>query len=131
MSWHVPIAGQVAEHITKSNASIVLSLNAEGKKTERKPDERIEELKKTFLDFNTKMQSTDFILPTQNTYQKATITADPKKSIEQVKDTGNKVNLSEIIDHPAFKQITKPELLYFVLYHTQKHIHQLKKNTSQ
>jgi DinB superfamily len=122
-SW---TAGQVAEHITKSNAFIVQSLNAEGNKTERKPDERVEELKKTFLDFTIKMQSPDFILPTQDTYQKETITADLKKSIKRVKDTGSKVNLYEIIDHPVFKEITKLELLHFVLYHTQRHIHQLK-----
>ena len=33
---------------------------------------------------------------------------------------------SELLDLPPIGEITKLEVLYFVLYHTQRHIHQLK-----
>jgi len=38
------------------------------------------------------------------------------------------IRLAEIIALPIFGEVTKLELLYFVLYHTQRHIHQLKKS---
>ncbi len=123
-SW---TAAQLASHVTKSNNSIVQALNTPGKPAERNPGEGVQELKAMFLDFNTKLKSPEFILPTRNTYQKETLIANLKKSMEQVKDTGNKMNLSDIIRVPVFGEITKLELLHFVLYHTQRHIHQLKK----
>ena len=122
-SW---TAAQLATHVTKSNKAIVQGLIMEGKPAERNPGERVQELKELFLDFTIKMKSPEFILPTQKTCNKEMILADLKKSIEQLKESGNKVNLSEAISHRAFGEITKFELLHFVLHHTQRHIHQLK-----
>jgi dihydrofolate reductase len=123
-SW---TAAQVAEHITKSNIGIAQSLQREGEIIPRNADGRVEELKKLFLDFATKLQSPKFILPTQDIYAKETVLADLKKSIGQLKDVSSRVNLSEAIKHPALGEITKLEMLHFVVYHTQRHIHQLKK----
>jgi hypothetical protein len=122
-SW---TAAQLAAHVTKSNISIAQALDMEAKKTERNPDERALELKEIFLDFTIKFQSPEFIRPAQGMYEKEKLNAKLKKSIEQLKEQRNKANLSEILSLPAFGEITKLELLYFVLYHTQRHIHQLK-----
>ena len=122
-SW---TSAQLVTHVTKSNKAIVQALHMEGKKTERNPGERAQELKTTFLNFTTKFQSPEFIVPTEKTYQKETLITDLKKSNKQLEEMRDKVNLSEIISLPAFGEITKLELLYFVLYHTQRHIHQLK-----
>ena len=122
-SW---TAAQVAEHLTRSNASVVQFLTVAGKKIDRKPDERVQELKNVFLDLTTKMKSPEFILPTQDHYQKEKVIADLETSIDQLKEASNTVNLSEIIQHPAFKEITKLELIHFAVYHTERHIHQLK-----
>jgi len=122
-SW---TAAQLASHVTKSNKAITQALNMEGKTAGRNPDERAQELKAIFLDFTAKFQSPEFILPTKKTYQKEEVIEKLKKSIEQLDDVRNKVNLSEIISLPAFGEITKLELLYFVLYHTQRHIRQLR-----
>ena len=48
------------------------------------------------------------------------------RSVERLKEAASKVNLTDIINLPAFGEITKLELLHFVLYHTQRHTHQLK-----
>jgi hypothetical protein len=122
-SW---TAAQLASHVTKSNKAIWQALNMGGKQAERNPGERVPELKKMFLDFTTKFNSPEFIRPTQDSYQKEVLIADLGKSIEQLKETGSKVDLSEIISLPAFGEITKLELLHFVLYHMQRHLHQLK-----
>jgi hypothetical protein len=122
-SW---TAAQLTTHVTKSNSSIAQALNMEGKPAEREPGERVQELKKIFLDLSTKFQSPEFILPTQDTYEKDTLVAKFKRSIERLKAAAATVNLSEIINLPIFGEITKLELLHFVLYHTQRHNHQLK-----
>jgi len=123
-SW---TAAQVAEHVTKSNSGIALSLQKEGEVIARNPEERARELKETFLNFSTKLQSPKFILPTKDIYSKEEVIAELKKSIWQIKDLSRRVNLSEAIKHPAFGEITKLEMLHFVVYHTQRHIHQIKK----
>src|SRR5689334_12497941 len=66
-SW---TAAQVAEHVTRSNITIIQSMQIDGKKSTRELDERVPELKATFLDFSIKLNSPDFILPTQALYQK-------------------------------------------------------------
>lgn len=122
-SW---TAAQVADHITKSNLSIAKALALEGKPVDRRPNERASELKDTFLDFSTKMQAPGFILPDQDIYQKDTLINTLELSVNRIKEAISKTNLAESIAHPAFGEITKLELLYFVEYHTQRHIHQLK-----
>jgi hypothetical protein len=99
----------------------------EGKLPGRKPAERVAEFKKIFLDFNHKLKSPDFIVPMPGIYQKEKLVAALKKSNDQLKEKRAQVNLSYVISFSAFGQITKLELLYFVLFHTKRHIHQLKK----
>ncbi|MEP6583764.1 MAG: DinB family protein [Ginsengibacter sp.] len=118
---------QVVSHLVKSNNAIAQSLLMPGKNVERDPGERNAELKKMFLDYTTKYQSPEFIRPSLDIYQMDILMADLKKSMEHLRKEGNTVNLSEIISLPAFGEITKYELLHFVLYHTQRHIQQLKK----
>ncbi|CAN5602439.1 hypothetical protein BH10BAC3_BH10BAC3_38330 [soil metagenome] len=122
-SW---TAAQVADHVTKSTSSIAKAMNIDATPTEKDPSERIEELKQMSLDFTVKFKSPAFILPTQNEYEKEAIIAKLNAAFDQLKDRANKVDLSEMISHPAFGNITKLELLYFVLYHTERHLHQLK-----
>ncbi len=123
-SW---TAAQLAAHVTKSNKAIIQAMGMDGKKTQRDPGERIPELKSMFLNFKIKFQSPDFILPDQRTYEKDMLVADLKTSIERFKTTAREIDFTEIINLPSFGEITKLELAWFVLYHTQRHIHQLKK----
>ncbi len=122
-SW---TAAQVADHITQSNMSIIRALILKGTKINRDPGEKIPELKEVFLDFTTKLQSPGFILPTQETYERTMLLALLAHSITKIKETAKQADLSEMIRHPAFGDITKFEILHFVLYHTQRHIHQLE-----
>lgn len=122
-SW---TAAQVVSHITKSNKAIVQALNMEGKEAKRNPAERVPELKKIFLDFTTKYNSPEFIMPKEDHFNKEQLVSELDQSINRLKELRGKINLHEIISLPAFGEITKLELIYFVLYHTQRHIHQLK-----
>ncbi|MES2773124.1 MAG: SRPBCC domain-containing protein [Bacteroidota bacterium] len=122
-SW---TAAQVADHITKSNSSIVKALSLKGLATNRKPDERVGELKDIFLDFTSKLKSPDFILPTQAIYSKDLVMANVANSTARIKEAALEASLCEMINHPAFGNITKYEIFHFVLYHTQRHTVQLQ-----
>lgn len=123
-SW---TAGQLADHIIKVNASASRSLLKEGILASRSADDKSPEFEKWLLNFEKKYAVPDFVKPSDNTYNKETIIGDLKKSFEQLKQAGNAQNLSEMINHPSFGEVTKFEMIEFVKFHTQRHIHQLKK----
>ena len=122
-SW---TAAQTTRHIIKSNASIARALSLPGEHTAREPDQRVQELKELFLDFTTKFQSAPFIAPTKDHYEKERLIADLIRSTETLKDASRQTDLGEAIHHPAFGEITKLELIYFVRFHTQRHVRQVK-----
>lgn len=123
-SW---TAAQLATHVTKSNNAIVQAMDMEGKVPGRKPAERVEELKKIFLDFSLSLKSPAFIVPPPGAYEKEKVLMALELSNQQLAAKRRVVNLSEVIEFSAFGKITRLELFYFVLFHTQRHIHQLKK----
>jgi uncharacterized damage-inducible protein DinB len=122
-SWTI---AQLASHITKSNNAIIQALQMQGKPAERNIDERVDELKKTFLNYKVKFQSPEFILPTKTIYSKQIVVERLKNSIDSIKQMGTVTDLSDVISLPAFGEITKYELLNFVIVHTKRHIRQLK-----
>lgn len=122
-SWTV---AQLATHIIKSNRAIAQGLQMQGTPADRNPEEGVPRLKKMFLDFTVKFQSPAFIVPEEKSYSKTSVTDALRISVEQLKEYREKANLVEIINLPVFGEITKLELLHFVLYHTQRHVHQLK-----
>src|SRR4030095_1244635 len=82
-SW---TAAQVAEHVTKSNIEIAKSLKKEGKLTGRAPDAGVDQLKSIFLAFDKKLLSPEFILPSQDIYQKKLVIDNLEVSIIQLKE---------------------------------------------
>ncbi|MEO6637461.1 MAG: DinB family protein [Ginsengibacter sp.] len=123
-SW---TAAQLADHVTKSNKAIIQAMGMQGTKAQRNAGERIQELKDIFLNYQIKFQSPGFIKPTQQIYVKKILVDDLQTSIERFKVAAGNADFMEIISLPAFGTITKLELAWFVLYHTQRHLHQLKK----
>src|SRR4051794_12655536 len=79
-SW---TAAQIAEHVTKSNASMIQSLDTKGKTSSVNVEEGVQKLKNIFLDFTTKLQSPKFILPTRDIYNKESLITNLKNSIEK------------------------------------------------
>jgi hypothetical protein len=123
-SW---TAAMLFRHVTKSINSMADAMGREAKPAARDADEKIPELKKTFLDFSIKMKSPDFIVPEDGPYEKQPITEELSNSFEILKERTINANLTDIVDGLPIGQITKLEILHFVLYHTQRHVHQMKK----
>ncbi|XZF14930.1 DinB family protein [Chitinophagaceae bacterium MMS25-I14] len=122
-SWTL---AQVAVHLTKSGLSVAHNLSLSGKLTGRDPELRTDELKGIFLDFERKFTSPEFIRPTQDVYAKESVIADLRAVMTEVEEISRGSDPAEVIDHPAFGDITKLELLHFVIYHSQRHLKQMQ-----
>jgi predicted transcriptional regulator YdeE len=122
-SW---TAAQLAVHIAKSNFVMAQAMQMPGTVTARDPAERVEELKSTFLNFSIKFNTPGFIAPEVKSYEKDDIISMLQRSTQQLQHHAEKANMAAIIHLPALGEMTKTELLHFVLYHTQRHTHQLK-----
>ncbi len=124
-SW---TGAQVAEHLLKSYG-IVKILNAPQAKSDRPVDEKIEQLKAFFLNFILKANAATVILPSENLIHKENLLSSLKKRITEIKEVIKTKDLSEIcktVALPVFSSLTKLEWLYLILYHIQRHIHQIK-----
>ncbi|TCD12053.1 DinB family protein [Pedobacter frigidisoli] len=125
-SW---TAGQLAEHMALSNAGFVEMINGPVKETNKPADLMVVKLKEIFLNFNTKMDSPAFIFPADKVYDKNEL-LDRFESIQ--KDLVKSVNELDLtktctsFELPNMGFLTRLEAVYFVIYHTQRHTHQLK-----
>ena len=123
-SW---TAAQLLIHITKSTRGMAKAMQKDSKPAERAVGEKIPFLKKIFLDFEKKLDSPDFIVPEDGVYKKEVIIEELNQSFELLKENASKTDLNDMVDGLPFGSVTKLEILHFVVYHTQRHLHQMKK----
>ncbi|WP_423146605.1 DinB family protein [Rubrolithibacter danxiaensis] len=124
-SW---TAGQVGEHLLKSYF-VVETLNGKVQQTQRDPEEKVEKIKALFLNFDVKLNSPEFILPSNNTIEKQSLLSSLEKVLTQIGDVIKTKEPSETcLDYaiPQFGEFTRLEWINFVIVHTQRHIRQLK-----
>lgn len=120
--------GQVVEHILWSDAGFVEVLNAEVDDTVRPIDELKTQLKTIFLNFGTKMKSPDFILPELKEYDKDKHLIKINQIKEGILKAINELDLTKTCVSfalPGLGNLTRYEAIYFVIYHTERHTHQL------
>jgi len=124
-SW---TAGQVGDHLRQSY-NVISMLQGKTRETERPVLEQQEMLKKVFLDFNTKLKSPEFIIPTNDPINREELTgklhAKAKKILQFTESEDLSLTCTEFV-LPGATEMTRLEWLYFISYHTQRHTHQLK-----
>jgi hypothetical protein len=101
--------------------------------TERDPTAGISTIKDIFMNFDTKLKSPDFILPAKKEYNKQDMINELTRIKARFDDTVPGMDLSQTclgMKLPAMGYLTRIEALHFTLYHTARHVHQLKKITS-
>ncbi|MBC7827664.1 MAG: DinB family protein [Chitinophagaceae bacterium] len=126
-SW---TAAQLAQHMILSNSGFAEMINGPVKETKRNPDELVERIKSDFLDFTTKMKSPDPIVPAMAQYNKEDLLNSSKNIRENVHTAIQTEDLTKtcvMFELPGYGFLTRLEAAHFILYHTQRHIHQLKK----
>jgi hypothetical protein len=125
-SW---TAGQLAQHLIKSNSGFLEIINGPVKETERSPNEMVETIKADFLDFSTKTESPDFVVPENTYYQKEALLGaleDIRKKVNQVICTLDLTKTCLAFELPVYGTLTRLEAINFIIYHSKRHIHQLK-----
>ncbi|GAB3931095.1 DinB family protein [Mucilaginibacter myungsuensis] len=125
-SW---TAGQVAEHIYKSIDGMPGLLSGDAKPTERDPNMMTAGLREMFLNFETKMQSPDFILPSDEPKELASLTQQIGDTLNGIIEAGQHIDVNLTVvgfEFPNAGPVTRIELLNFVSVHVQRHAHQLK-----
>lgn len=122
-------AGQIGEHILKSYAS-VQTLNGNTEQTLRPFDQKLEPIKTLFLDTSIKMDSPTAILPSQEKIIKKDLIKGLEDRIEQLKKVIQNKDLALTCTDfsiPEYGEFTRFEWVWFNIYHTQRHLHQLEK----
>ena len=125
-SW---TAGQLSRHVLMSNVGFIEIMNGPYKETQRQPDEMVQKIKTDFLDFSTKGQSADNLKPPLIDYNKNELLISfetLKEKMNQVIEISDLTKTCTAFELPVYGFLTRWEALHFILYHTQRHIHQLK-----
>ncbi|MBO9199342.1 MULTISPECIES: DinB family protein [Niastella] len=122
-SW---TAAQVTEHLCKSDEGMLMALNGPVYPTNRPVDAGVNNLRSIFLDFTTKLQSPDFIIPGEEPHDKDSLINTFKAGREQIGKAIETLDLTTSCHMPIFGEPTRLELIYFVIFHTQRHTNQVK-----
>lgn len=119
--------GQLFDHVTKS---ISLMAKAMAKKTapaDRHAGDKIAFLNKIFLDFDKKLDAPDIITPSAASYEKEEMIHNLRNALGVLKENTSDADLQELVHGLPLGEVTKLEILHFVLYHTMRHTHQFEK----
>lgn len=126
-SW---TAGQLARHLIKSY-DVIQVIHGHTIPTKREPDVNFGQIAKIFLDFTTKFQSPDFIVPEVKEYNKTELLKSLRQTLHDTENAIATLDLTmtcEDFELPGSGgKFTRLEWLYMMLCHTQRHIRQLKK----
>ncbi len=126
-SWS---AAQVTVHVLKSVEGLPKLFSSEAVSTERDPHQFEAELKKIFLDFDTRMKSPEFILPGDGPFQKDELIERLNETRRAINEKVKDVELSNTFtsfSFPGTGPLTGYELLCFAYCHSTRHARQVTK----
>lgn len=125
--------GMAAEHLIKVEYGTLKLFSGSVDSTDRNPEQKVEEIEKRFLDFETSMTAYGPIVPDKEPKDKT-------KVLEKLQDIRQKLtglieiqNLAETIngfEHPLFGYLTRVEWIYFNIYHSKRHSNQMERISS-
>lgn len=124
-SW---TAAQVTQHILLGSSGYPELFAGKTQKTIRKYDEHVKELEAIFLNFNTKMDTPDFLKPAFKNYDKNSLTlalSSLESDLIQAAETCDLTLTCLDFEVPGFEKFTIYEWINFALVHTQRHTNQL------
>jgi uncharacterized damage-inducible protein DinB len=125
-SWS---AGQVAEHLYKSESNIPKVLNGNSKETERDPFEKTALIETVFLDYTKKLQSPGFILPSEAPKNKDYFLKAFETTRKELRNAITNLDLARTLTDFPFPQMgefTGWEWICFAVSHSKRHIRQMK-----
>jgi len=125
-SW---TAGQVAEHLFKSESNIPKVLTGNSKETAGDPFEKTGLIRSVFLDYTKKMKSPEFILPSAEPKNKDYFVEGFERTRKELRSCIQTIDLSRTFtdfSFPQMGQLTGWEWICFGVVHSRRHIRQMK-----
>jgi hypothetical protein len=126
-SWS---AAEVVEHVVKVEYLLnIILLGNRKAANNRKPDEKIETIKAAFQDYEKKYTAYGPIIPDTNLKDKDELVIKFEKNRINLKEIIKKEDLSLIcldFNHGVFGELTVFEWIYFNIYHSERHRHQIQ-----
>lgn len=125
-SW---TAAELADHLVKSTSSFSKLLKNKVEDTPADFPDRVENIKDVMLDFDKKFQAPEFIIPKKNNCKKDKLLITLNSLFEDLINSVSSLDLSKtctLFEMPGVGKVTRREAVWFVIYHTQQHNHQLK-----
>lgn len=125
-SW---TGGQVAEHLFKSESNIPKVLTGNSKETERDPFEKAGVIRTAFLDYTIKLQSPEFILPSNDSTDKEFFInrfEGTRKELRNLIETKDLYRTFTDFPFPQIGEFTGWEWICFAVCHSMRHIRQMK-----
>jgi len=125
-SWS---AGQLAMHMILSNGGFAEIINGSIDETSRPADKMVERIKQDFLNFDVKMDAPEDICPALKDYDQTRLLSKLEVIKKNITDAADQLDLTKTckaFELPGYGYLTRLEAIYFIIYHTKRHTHQLK-----
>jgi hypothetical protein len=78
------------------------------------------------LIFQKKLTQPEFLVPEEQVYKKQSAIDELHNAFNVFRENVSGANVNELVEGLPLGPITKWEIIHFVLYHTQRHLHQMK-----
>ena len=121
--------GQITQHLVLSISAFTELMKGPTQETTRKADANVETIKSIFLNFSIKLKSPDFIVPEERDYDQEGLLRTLRKlktELENIIETADLDQTCTKFGLPTLGYLTRQEALAFVIYHTQRHVSQLR-----
>lgn len=125
-SW---TAGQVAQHLYKAESGVPMLFQMELTATERPIDEKMPMIRSVFLNFDTKLQSPDFILPDAEPKDPAIFVEGftrNREAVDKIIATADLTKTVAGLSLPQMGTLTGWEWICFMTAHAIRHTRQLQ-----
>lgn len=120
---------QLARHLVMANGDSLDEINGPVQETNRPADAAVENIRNTFLDFSARFDAPEFVVPPAIDYDKEELLASMRTIRSGLLAAVDSCDLAQtclLFELPVIGYLTRWEVLHFVLYHTQRHIRQLR-----
>jgi hypothetical protein len=120
-------AGELGQHVVLATQG---GMQVKTKSADRPYDKWVDDIRKTFLDFDSKFKSPSFLVPEHTSYSKDGILRALKHNLQIQLQTAQHQDLTKVnteIELPGWGALTGYEWMKLMIYHVQRHTVQLKK----
>lgn len=120
-------AGELGQHVVLATEG---GVSSKTKPADRPADKWVDDIKQTFLDFDSKFKSPPFLVPARTAYTKEGILRALKHNLQIQLQTAQNDDLTKLhleIALPGWGYLTGYEWMKLMIYHVQRHTVQLEK----